>query len=420
MVSTFEPSGIDIAQTINLNRLGYSDFQAEKKRSDLQAAGALLAKGDYKGGASSLYGSGNLDEGLQVQKLVAQLDDRALAERQRQQAAIGNFAAMFTKEDLAAPDVKERWLRGWQALKASGVNMPPGSEIPAYHSTALANAKMASDYLDMEMKRRQIAGNKSQLMTVSPGATVFDPNSGKPLYTSPGKPGEDFKLPPGVDKKMAEKAVEVTDTADNILDAVKALKDVTGERQGDGSYRFLPDMQGAIGPQPNIDAWRSTKAMVGVTGAYDARQRLDQAKQQITSLVTSLQNKGEGAISDSERRMYAKLTGDLENAANEKTFYGLVQQIENLTQSIRDRNAARRPIGLQDTAAERRAGLGVPAGSVPREPVRNEAAAPAAAGGKPVTGDILKEMNDALGRGWRRAQVMEKLKAEGYDVSGVK
>jgi hypothetical protein len=224
---------------------------------------------------------------------------------------------------------------------------------------------------------------KKDLMAVAPGSTVWDPATGKALYSAPPKTPGGLSLPAGVDVKMAEKAVDAVDAADSLLDGIRVLRDVSGIQQGDGSYKLRPDMAAAVGPEPEFGgAYKWAKSQIGITGAAGAAQRLDQAKRGVIAKVTAAENKGQGVISDTERKMYEQFLGDLAKAPDERTFFDLINQLERFTAASRDRHAARRPIGLADVAASQRQDLAVPLDGAPAAP----AGAPMQAPGAPQGG----------------------------------
>jgi hypothetical protein len=409
-----DPSGISIAQTINMNRLGYSDYLGEKKRQDMQTAGGLLAKGDYKGGASALYGSGNLDEGLQVQKLVAQLDDKALAEKTRQQAAIGNFAALI---DPSAPDAQERWARGHAALKATGITLPTGSENLAYRDVALSQAKMAQDALDMELRRRQEARAaetsaldmdiKRRALATKEAPQYHTIKDGEGLYeTQPGKEARIVVAPTGKGRQLGVN--DITKLSDEGAKYENASRYIQTFKDDFAGHTFAGEATMTYGRNaPDFAVGERTRNAAQWWQDYN-RYRNQVRNEMFGSALTV----NEQAAFDA-----ADITP---NMAPSQVRANLNRQKEAIASAIRKKGQALTRSGYSPDAVGAAYGvdLGEMGVTVPKGARADAPKAPG--GGKPVTAADFAWIKRAQEQGWTRDQIIDALKAEGYDPGSLK
>ncbi len=177
----FQPSGIDIDQTINMNRLGNADAIAAQNRQTNLNAGQQLANGDTDAAAATAAQGGNLDVWAAITKHAQNLKDEDLNKNLRQNQALGNFALSV---DPSSPDAVNQWTQGVNGLMASGVPVPPWAKDISGRNAVLGLANMGTQAVNAEMARRK-QDDKPGLMSVAPGTTLYNPGTNQPVFTAP-------------------------------------------------------------------------------------------------------------------------------------------------------------------------------------------------------------------------------------------
>lgn len=181
----------------------------------------------------------------------------------------------------------------------------------------------------------------------------FDKRKGTatPVVTPPGTP--DPSIPPGADlKKVREERgkafVGLEEEAVKSAKAAADLKPFVDEAAD--AYRAAVQA-GATGPLNASFPNRNQATYVGLWGAESEklRQRYDKALAALQARITAAQNKGEGAVSDFERRLYAAQFPSL-TALDGADQLRMLDAIQAQT--------------VQTIAAGRRPAIGAPAGTV--------------------------------------------------------
>lgn len=273
-----------------------------------QAAGALAAPTRTGGFGESLGALGT--------QIAGPLMQQAQAERSRQEklqqlqlARAKMSAEMQGGPDLSKlmPLVKSQRDYEQDKSKLQSIEMPDGTKMPVIFKEGKAY-DISGAPIDMGKISAQVSEQKASDIV----------------------PPEIQKLGPAAVKKWSEsyatKAGGEYSSAQSSSDAIKMTLPIL-ERAED-AYKKLGERR-AIGPIQSSEAWRTTQSVAGAKSEI-LRQEYEAAAKELELMQAQIKMKGQGAITESERRILALTLPRLDAADPEtglKTLKMLRQQL---------------------------------------------------------------------------------------------
>lgn len=147
----------DYGQIMDNKQNAFLRGQEAYKQGQTRRAGEQMAGGDYKGARNTFFKSGQIDQGMTIDKeLQARIKRMNAAEKDRLakvQKTLGNLA-------LAA-NTPEKWSQAIQALQSRGMDVSKYADFGA-REAAIAEAGMMSDYLDNARKQDEMAFDREK------------------------------------------------------------------------------------------------------------------------------------------------------------------------------------------------------------------------------------------------------------------
>jgi len=238
-----------------------------------KAIGSAIQADGYGGGADAAFAQGNLTVGGQLAGLESADEDRDF-NRNRLLAQDARSAASDARSrELHGLKMQEAktGLRDKLVSRVSGIaqlikaETDPSRKAQMVQSLINSNPRMGQELsklgldpanpdaaMDMIIAEAQglTSPTKKDLVTVSPGSTVYDPRSGQAVYTAPNRPASS--------RAISEGASKAANFANMMTGAEEALGPVTENPIGFfGTIReTLPEGAANIGRSPNYQAYR--------------------------------------------------------------------------------------------------------------------------------------------------------------------
>lgn len=344
--------------------LGFGDILAQRQNSLIGLGLGLMAgsRQDPFGRALTGYAQGSAadqDRYQTAQNLAERKAERAQAQKNWQQQFARSGETPFQK---MTADIKKYGTPAEQFYASQLGNVPQIASIddpnnPGDKISVLFNPRAP---VGQQITRINAPGSGTTGVDpfvaatnpLAPGATVAAPSGGgggrtAPVYGSgpggfsatpsvgaaSGAPGTAQSGQGPVEAKTMREARAKAVIA-NEEDAVKSARAAAEFKPAldemTSAYEALVK-SGGIGPIQGSEYGRKAQALTGIGTANESlRQRYDTAKAKVQAQITAAQNKGEGQVSNFERRMYAAQFPEL-SAIDPATQLPFLRQLQTTT-----------------------------------------------------------------------------------------